>query len=94
MPRGGTSVGDYLTLFISLLFQVLIFAILIRALISWFRIAPDHPIVRVLDDVTEPIMAPLRRVVPRLGMLDITPIVAMIGLQILQQILVSSLRFL
>lgn len=86
--------GEFLALFVSLLFQVLIFAILIRALISWFPIAPDHAVVRLLDDVTEPIMAPLRRVVPRLGMLDITPIVAMIGLQVLQQILVSSLRFL
>jgi YggT family protein len=85
-------VAYYLIQFVSILFQVLIFAILIRALMSWFPIAPGSPLIRILDDVTEPILAPLRRVVPRLGMMDITPIVAMIGLQLLQQILISGLR--
>lgn len=83
--------GYFLTQFVSLLFNVLIFAILIDALISWFPIAPDSPIVRLLDDVTEPILAPLRRVVPRLGMFDITPIVAMLLLEILQSVIVSGL---
>jgi YggT family protein len=85
-------VGIYLAQFVQILFQVLIFAILIRALMSWFPVAQGSPFVRILDDVTEPILSPLRKVVPRLGMMDITPIVAMIGLQILQQILVSGLQ--
>lgn len=78
--------------FVGILIQVLTWAIIIRALITWFPIAPDSPIVRVLDDVTEPIMAPLRRVVPRLGMIDITPIVALVLLQLLGQVLVSGLQ--
>ena len=82
---------DYLRIFVDLLFNILIFAILIDALISWFPIAPDSPIVRLLDDVTEPILAPLRRVVPRLGMFDITPIVAMFLLEILQSVIDSGL---
>lgn len=82
---------DYLRIFVDILFNVLIFAILIDALISWFPIAPDSPIVRLLDDITEPILAPLRQVVPRLGMLDITPIVAMFVLEILQSIIDSGL---
>lgn len=81
----------FLGTFIQVLFQVLIFAILIRALISWFPIGQDSPIIRILDDVTEPILAPLRRVVPRLGMMDITPIVAMIALQILESMLLQGL---
>ncbi len=83
--------ADYLRIFVDVLFNVLIFAILIDALISWFPIAPDSPIVRLLDDVTEPILAPLRRVVPRLGMFDITPIVAMFLLEILQSVIDSGL---
>lgn len=82
---------DYLRIFVDLLFNILIFAILIDALITWFPIAPDSPIVRLLDDVTEPILAPLRRVVPRLGMFDITPIVAMFLLEILQSVIDSGL---
>ncbi len=82
----------FLISFVDLLFQILIFAILIRALLSWFPISPGSPLVRLLDDITEPILAPLRRVVPRLGMMDITPIVAMVALSLLQQILDSGLR--
>jgi YggT family protein len=85
-------VSLFLISFVNLLFQILIFAILIRALISWFPIPPTSPIIRLLDDITEPILSPLRKIVPRLGMMDITPIVAMVGLSILQQILVSGLR--
>ncbi len=81
----------YLRLFVDVLFNVLIFAILIDALLSWFPISPNSPIVRLLDDITEPILAPLRQVVPRLGMFDITPIVAMFLLEILQNIIDSGL---
>jgi len=85
-------VGFYLANFVQILFQILIFAILARALLSWFPGAQGSPVGRILEDVTEPILGPLRRVVPRLGMMDITPIVAMIGLQILEGILVSGLQ--
>ena len=78
--------------FVDILFRVLTYAIIIRALMSWFPIAPTNPIVRLLDDVTEPILAPLRRIVPRLGMMDITPIVALVLLQVLDQVLISGLR--
>jgi YggT family protein len=73
--------------FISILFQALIFAIVARALLSWFNLGPSHPLVRILYDVTEPILAPLRRVIPRIGMFDITPIVAILLLDIVQRLL-------
>ena len=63
--------------------QLLSLAILARALISWVRPDPYNPIVRALNSVTDPIIEPLRRVVPRFGMMDITPLVALIGLGIL-----------
>ena len=84
--------GNPIVTFVSVLFEVLTYAILARALISWFPISPGSPIVRLLDDITEPILSPLRRVVPKLGMMDITPIVAMIGLQLLKGILVTNLQ--
>jgi YggT family protein len=70
--------------FVDLLFTLLTFAIIARALASWLPIDRYHPIIRVLDQITEPILAPIRRVVPPIGMMDITPIVALILLQILQ----------
>jgi len=45
----------------------------------------------VLDQITEPILSPLRRIVPRIGMIDITPLVAIILLQVLAQAVAQSL---
>ncbi|HLG74072.1 MAG TPA: YggT family protein, partial [Chloroflexota bacterium] len=70
---------------------ILVIAIFLRAIISWFRLAPDNPFVLILTQVTEPILAPLRRVVPSLGMFDITPWIAMILVQFLGQLIVSNL---
>ena len=74
-----------------LLFQILTLAIIIRALLSWFSLPPGNPIVNLLYDITEPILAPLRRVVPRIGMIDITPIVAIILMNFISQLLQTAL---
>jgi YggT family protein len=71
--------------------QLLSFAIIARALLSWIAPNTDNPIVRVLHEVTEPILAPLRRVIPLIGMIDITPIVALFLIQFLQNWLVQAL---
>ena len=63
----------------------LIFAIFIRAILSWFPIDRSGPIVQALDAVTEPILDPLRRVIPQLGMIDLTPMIAMLFLLIVGQ---------
>ena len=75
--------------FISILTTVLTFAIFIRAIISWFPIGANNPLIVVLFQITEPVLAPLRRVVPRLGMIDITPMVAIILLQVIGQMATS-----
>ncbi|MGE5263488.1 MAG: YggT family protein [Acidobacteriota bacterium] len=77
----------FLINFFDLLFTLLGFAIIARALVSWLPIDRYHPVIRVLDQITEPILAPLRRYIPPVGgMMDITPIVALILIQILQAI--------
>ena len=83
---------DYLYRFIDLLFNVLIFAIIGRALLSWFNIGPGHPIGRILYELTEPILSPMRRVIPMIGMIDITPIVAIFLLNFLQNIVLQALN--
>ncbi len=82
---------------IDLIFTVLTLAIILDALLSWFPIDRyNNPLVRVLEQITAPIMEPLRRIVPPVGMMDITPIVALIILQVLQalihNLLVGMLR--
>ena len=74
-----------------LFLQILWFAIFARAIVSWFPIDPKGPIVRALDAVTEPILEPLRRVVPRVGMIDLTPMVAIILIFVISAALRSAL---
>ena len=82
----------WLLYFVELLFNVLQFAIIIRALMSWFNPRPDNPLVILLNDITEPVLAPLRRIVPRLGMVDITPLVAILLMSVIQQVLQQVIR--
>jgi YggT family protein len=71
---------------------VLTAAIFIRVLLSWFPIDPRNSLVTILFDITEPILEPLRRVIPRLGMLDITPFVAILLVQAIGRLIVSRLQ--
>ncbi|MFN8535436.1 MAG: YggT family protein [Dehalococcoidia bacterium] len=77
---------SYLATFLWLLFQILTVAIIIRALLSWFPIDRSNPLVTILDQITEPVLSPLRRIIPTIGMIDITPLVAILLLQLLQSI--------
>jgi YggT family protein len=70
---------------------VLTALIFFRAILSWFPIDPHNPLVTVLYELTEPILAPLRSVIPRIGMIDITPLVAIVLIQIIGQALVRAL---
>ena len=69
----------------------LLYAALIgRVLLSWFQIgrcSPLYPIVNVLYQVTEPILAPIRRVLPTFGMMDFSPMVAIFLLIFIQRLL-------
>ena len=67
-------------------------AVFVRALLSWFPIDPRNPLVTILYDVTEPILDPLRRVIPRLGMIDITPLVAILLIQVIGNYAAGALR--
>ena len=68
---------------LAIVFNLLSLCIFIRALLSWVQPDPSNPIVQVLDAVTEPILQPLRQIVPRIGMIDITPLVAIVLLSVI-----------
>jgi YggT family protein len=83
---------NYFVSFVDLLFTILIYAIVGRALLSWFNLGPGNPIIRLLYEITEPILAPMRRVIPMIGMLDISPIVAILLLSFMQNLIQQSMR--
>jgi YggT family protein len=72
-------------------FAILQIALLVRVLSSWFRISPFSPWVRWAYAITEPILRPLRQVVPTIGMIDITPIVAYFLLYLLESFVMRLL---
>ncbi len=76
-----------MTIFVSIirvLCNVLAVLILLRVIVSWYSPRPTNILVRILHRLTEPILAPLRRIIPRVGPLDFSPLVAIILLQLIR----------
>ena len=68
--------------------QLYLFVLLARILMSWIpNLDPYNPIVQFLRQVTDPVLEPARRIIPPLGMIDISPIVVFFALQILIELL-------
>jgi YggT family protein len=82
---------DIVIWIINFVFQLLTVLILIRAILSWIRPDPYHPAVRLLRQVTDPILLPIQRVVPPLGGIDISPVVALILIELIRRVVVSVL---
>lgn len=80
---------SFLVQFISVLANILYVALIGRVIISWLNVSPTNPIANVIYQVTEPILAPLRRVLPRVGMLDFSPMVAIFIIIIVQRVFVA-----
>ncbi len=83
---------EFVLFFVNILFFILQFAIIVHALMSWFNPSAENPIFRIVYEITEPVLSPLRKIVPRIGMIDITPIVAILLMQVIESVLVSTLR--
>jgi YggT family protein len=67
--------------------QFYFYAVLIHALLSWFAGAGSSPAARMLAKLVEPLLAPIRRVIPPLGGLDLSALLLLIVLQALQRLL-------
>lgn len=68
----------------SLLLNYVFWAVLIRVILSWVAPDPSNPVARVVVQVTEPIMAPCRRLLPSMGGLDLSPMIVLFGVQLLK----------
>jgi YggT family protein len=85
------SASSFLASFIGLLFNILSFAILGRVLLSWVDPMGNMRITQVLRDLTEPILAPIRNLLPNMPMFDFSPIIATFLLQALGRLLLQAL---
>jgi YggT family protein len=82
------SIADLL----GLLITVFIFAILIQVIISWVNPGMYNPVMGLLHSLTEPLLAPARRVIPPISGLDLSPIVVIIVLQLASMLVVAPIR--
>jgi len=87
--------GDFIiavATLLNMLLEAYKWIVIISALISWVNPDPYNPIVRFLHSVTDPVLRPIRRMIGyRLGPLDISPLVVILGIIFIQSFLVRSL---
>lgn len=74
------------------LLQLYVFVLLVRIVLSWFPLEPGGAMATVngyLRAVTDPVLDPVRRLLPRTGMIDLSPLVVLIGIQVIQAVICS-----
>ena len=65
--------------------------ILATSLMSWVQPDPRHPVVRTLHAITDPILHPIRAILPAMGGMDFSPLVAILILSLLQKLIASAI---
>ena len=76
---------------IHLLLNVYMWIVVIRAIISWVNPDPYNPIVNFLYRATEPVLRYVRKIIPSLGGIDLSPIVVLVAIVFLDQFLVQTI---
>lgn len=70
--------------------KALMILIIITSLLSWFRPDPRNPVVKLLHGIVDPVLHPIRAILPPMGGFDFSPLVAILILQFLQSLLSPS----
>ncbi len=81
----------FLQTFVMLLFNALYIAIFGRIIMSWIDPQGQMRITQILYEITAPILIPLRRIVPTVGMFDFSPMIALLLLHLLRNLVLSAL---
>lgn len=71
--------------------QAAIILFIVRAVMSWFQPDPRQPVVAFICQITDPILGAIRRFIPSMGMIDISPLIAILIFWFLDRFLVPSL---
>ena len=82
-------IGFFITL-IQVTANILTLVILVDVILSFF-LNPFHPLRQTLDSIVEPMLAPIRQIMPQTGMLDFSPLILLILIQLIESILVQIL---
>lgn len=78
---------------IDIAFEVMYWLIIVRVILSWVRHDPYNPIFRFIYEVTEIVLAPIRKLMPMRGMgIDFSPIIAILLLQVLRSVVINLVQ--
>jgi YggT family protein len=83
-------VSEFLHVFVQLLVTVLWLMVVARILLSWINPKFEGPVARFLFDTTEPLISPIRRVMPKSGVFDWAPLILLLGLGLLLRLVVLT----
>jgi YggT family protein len=82
----------FLALFVDVLAELIILAILIRVILSWIKpMGSKSKFFMFLFEITEPVLSTFRRFIPRIGMIDISPIIALFVIQFIRVLIIDLL---
>ena len=76
-----------LAMFLILLLRLYSFVLFVSVILSWLNLSEDNQIVVLVRKCTEPVLEPIRRVLPPFGGFDLSPLVALFVLQLVQRLL-------
>ena len=76
---------------VGLLLNVFLFAIFIQVILSWVNPGTYNPVVSLLYSITEPVLRPFRRLIPPMSGMDLSPLVALIAIQLAKMLLLPPL---
>jgi YggT family protein len=79
---------------VTLTINVLIFSIFVQVILSWLNPDPHNPIIGILNTLTAPILRPARKLIPPTGGLDLSPIVALIGMTFIKLAIIYIFKML
>jgi YggT family protein len=86
-------VVDFFIAFVNILSQVLVLLVIVYVILSYF-LSPYHPVRNFVDQIVDPMLSPIRRVVPLVGIFDFSPLVLIILIQVISSVLVRLLYIL
>ena len=83
-------VSAFLRVFVQLFVTVLWLVVIARVLVSWIDPRFEGSVARFLYETTEPLMAPVRRILPQTGMIDLSPLVVLLVLGVLARLVLFN----
>jgi len=88
----GLLIASAVVQLVNLAFNVFIYGIIIQAIMSWINPDPYNPVYSLLSQLTEPVLRPCLRLIPTMGGLDLSPLIALVALQVLKMLIVPPLQ--